>query len=113
MKHLKTFESFSLDTDSVGEGLFDKFFKPPVNPTKKKIITKAVKAVDTEKVKFMQVKGDDKSKTNFSVDGYLKMAEKSDNFNGSFGVKGDIAFYTPGNWSSSSGGFKGTGGMGG
>lgn len=113
MKHLKTFESFSIDTDLVEEGFFDKFFKPKFNKNRSILISKELKKVDTNKVKFMQVKGDDKTKEDFSIDGYKKMATDIDNFNGMFGLKGDTALYVPANWKSASGGFKGTGGAGG
>lgn len=120
MKHLKTFESFSVDVENVDEGFKDIMkkakdvfsMKPPVNKTKKKIITKLVNTIDTEKVTCMAL-GKDGEKTDFSKEGFLKLAEETDNFNGSALTKGDCLHYIPGKFSSSSGGFKGTGGMGG
>ena len=110
MKHLKTFESFN---QSVDEGLFDKFFKPELNKTHQKLITKSLKEIDTNKFKFMQVMGKDKTKKEFSVDGYLKMAEDVDNFNGRLETKGDIVYYVPAEFKGSTGGFKTKGGFGG
>jgi hypothetical protein len=122
MKHLKTFESFSYsaDVDNVDEGFMDlitkakKAFsnlgKPPVHPTKKKIITKAVSNLDTEKVTCMAL-GKDGEKLPFNKDQFLKLAEETDNFNGSSLVKGDCIHYIPASFSSSSRGLsKGMGG---
>lgn len=112
MKHLKTFESFN---QSIDEGFFDNFWKPELNKTHKKIITDTLKGIDTNKFKFMQVMGKDKTKKEFSVDGYLKMAEDVDNFNGRIDPdsKGDIVYYVPAEFEGSTGGFKTKGGFGG
>lgn len=122
MKHLKTFESFSYstDVDNVDEGIkdmfnkakkaFSDFGKPPVNKTRKKIITKSVSGLDTEKITCMAL-GKDGEKLPFDKDQFLKLAEETDNFNGSSLVKGDCIHYVSGNFSSSSRGLsKGMGG---
>jgi endonuclease/exonuclease/phosphatase (EEP) superfamily protein YafD len=122
MKHLKTFESFSYsaDVENLDEGVMDMFKKakkaftdlgkPPLNKTRKKIITKAVSGLDTEKITCMAL-GKDGEKLPFDKDQFLKLAEETDNFNGSSLVKGDCIHYVSGNFSSSSRGLsKGMGG---
>ncbi len=121
MKHLKTFESFTTDIELVDEGLKDIMnkakdlisLKPELNKTHQKLITQSVKEVDTNKFKFMQVMGKDKTKKEFSIDGYLKMAEDVDNFNGRFKTQGDVVYYVPAEFKGSDGGFKTKGGFGG
>ena len=104
MKHLKTFESFS---QSVDEGLMDRLKnigKPELNKTHQKLITKSVKEIDTNKFKFMQVMGKEKTKKEFSVDDYLKMAEDIDNYNGKVITKGDVVYYQPASFKGNEGG---------
>ena len=113
MEHLKTFESFSYSTDveNLDEGVMDMFKKakkaftdlgkPPLNTTRKKIITKSVSGLDTEKVTCMAL-GKDGEKLAFDKDQFLKLAEETDNFNGSCLVKGDCIHYVSGSFSSSS-----------
>jgi hypothetical protein len=114
LKHLKTFESFSLETpELIDEGLFGDLFKPKLNERRKKLITDELEKLDTNVFKFMYVKGKDKDKTTYTKDGYIKLAEKEDNFNGSLKKEGDAVIYIPASFSSSSGGLKGTGGAGG
>ena len=55
--------------------------------------------------------GKDGEKLPFDKDQFLKLAEETDNFNGSSLVKGDCIHYVSGNFSSSSRGLsKGMGG---
>lgn len=122
MKHLKTFESFSTNTEVelVDEGWKDIVkktkdmfsMKPPVNERKKRIITKTVNTLDAGKVTCMAL-GKDGDKVDFNKEGFLKLAEETDNFNGSSLVKGDCIHYIPASYSSASGSLKGTGGLGG
>jgi hypothetical protein len=106
MKHLKTFESFN---QSVDEGFLDNFLKPELNKTHKKLITDTLKGIDTNKFKFMQVMGKEKTKKEFSVDGYLKMVEDIDNYNGKVITKGDVVYYQPASFKGNDGGFSKSG----
>ena len=114
MKHLKTFESFSVNsTEMVEEGIFGNFFKPPLNKTKQRIITQGLDKLDTDTVKFMCETGKEDKKKPYSKEGFIKMATDVDNFNGSSKIDGDTICYSAGNFKSASGGLKGTGGAGG
>jgi vacuolar-type H+-ATPase subunit E/Vma4 len=109
MKHLKTFESFN---QSVDEGFFDDMVnkvknitKPDVKPSVKKNLIDFVKKLDTNRFKFMQVMSKEKTKKEFSVDDYLKMAEDIDNYNGKVITKGDVVYYQPASFKGNDGGF--------
>lgn len=119
MKHLKTFESFS---QSLDEGFLDDFIDstkkiyhnlttPEVKPQVKKKLIDFVKKLDTNKFKFMQVDGKEKTKKEFSVDGFLKMAEDIDNYNGKVITKGDVVYYRPASFKGNDGGFSKSGNL--
>lgn len=105
MKHLKKFESFNQFID---EGLLsdtiDKVKRYSINSDliqtdsnkqNRNWMKSVLSKIDTNKVKHMQVFGKKKTKTDFSVDEYLKTAEKLDNFNGRLFIEGDTIYYKP------------------
>jgi hypothetical protein len=57
----------------------------------------------------MQVMGKEKTKKEFSVDGYLKMVEDIDNYNGKVITKGDVVYYQPASFKGNDGGFSKSG----
>ena len=125
MKHLKTFESFN-NQEMIDEGFFGdvfnkvkdtykEFTSAPLNEKGKKLIEKGITALEKEGIIELMSLGGNGEQTKFTKEGFMKMAEEADNFNGTYKYSKNkkLVYYIPREWGSSSGAFKTTGGFGG